>query len=224
MSGNDILAQRQLSLRDFCGIEADGKKRDPIDPPELRRYCLTLRDLIARRREFLLSRTLLGQRALPSDRDFTPEIAVVWHLLVGIAGAASYPPFEPGPYPRDRAVAALDRVVNWCDDATKRQRAAGTTQLPEALPPSPPAGPAGPSVDDEDVSILRALAEARPRRVSQDHIASRTKPRVSRRTVSERMPRLLADGLAALPRGKKMGYTITQPGLDLLKVASQPAP
>ncbi len=60
--------------------------------------------------------------------------------------------------------------------------------------------------------------------LTQNQIESSDKPHVSRRTVSERMPRLLADGLVALPQGKKKGYTITQSGLDVLKAATTSAP
>jgi predicted transcriptional regulator len=74
-----------------------------------------------------------------------------------------------------------------------------------------------PSVDDEDVSILRVLEKRRPLRLTQDQIAAATKPRVSRRTVAERMPQLEKEGLVQQPRGKKQGYVITAKGSDLLR-------
>jgi hypothetical protein len=73
-----------------------------------------------------------------------------------------------------------------------------------------------PSLDDEDVSILQALEKRDPLRLTQDQIAAKTSPRISRRTIANRMPRLVTAGLAALPHGKKQGYTITQQGRDLL--------
>jgi predicted transcriptional regulator len=74
-----------------------------------------------------------------------------------------------------------------------------------------------PSLDDEDLSILRALERRAPLRLTQDQIEIATSPRISRRTIAKRMPRLVSAGLAALPHGNKQGYTITQQGRDLLK-------
>jgi hypothetical protein len=82
---------------------------------------------------------------------------------------------------------------------------------------------AGASVDDEDLSVLRALARRFPHRLTQARIAAETNaPRVCRRTVAKRVPQLLREGLVALPRGKKGGYVITDAGRALLARAARP--
>src|SRR5262249_8133917 len=66
-------------------------------------------------------------------------------------------------------------------------------------PPAPEPGSSahldGLAVDEEDRQILRALAKRHPNLLTQDDIEVESK--VSRRTISERMPALLRDGLAA---------------------------
>jgi hypothetical protein len=78
-------------------------------------------------------------------------------------------------------------------------------------------GPDAPTVDDEDENILRTLKKAHPRRLTQDQIEARSHPRLSRRTVSDRMKCLLRDGLVTYPNGPKKGATITKAGLSLLR-------
>ncbi|HTU18786.1 MAG TPA: hypothetical protein VMG10_12060 [Gemmataceae bacterium] len=73
------------------------------------------------------------------------------------------------------------------------------------------------SLDDEDVSILQALQKRAPLRLSQDQIEAATSPRISKRTIATRMPRLVAAGLVAQPEGEKKGYILTQQGRDLLE-------
>jgi hypothetical protein len=135
MSDNRTLAKTLSSLRQLFGIEADEKKRDPSNPAELRQFCIKLRDWVSMRRERYLDHTAFGRLVLSKESDFTPQIEVVWCLLVQIAGADSYPSFMHGPYTRDKAAAALDRVVSWCDDVTRKLLAAQKPHLESVLHP-----------------------------------------------------------------------------------------
>jgi hypothetical protein len=75
------------------------------------------------------------------------------------------------------------------------------------------------SLDDEDLSILWALASRPKYLMNQGQIAAATtRPhRLGRSTVSHRIPRLEKPlGLVHRPRGKKHGYTITPKGLARL--------
>jgi hypothetical protein len=56
----------------------------------------------------------------------------------------------------------------------------------------------------------------RHRRLTQAQIAAQTKPRISLRTINDRMPRLLDADLVACPRGKRSGYVITPLGREVL--------
>src|SRR5262249_11683120 len=102
----------------------NSRSRDPMDATELREFCHNCRHWFSVRRDYLLSRTLIGQHALSPEHDFTSQIEAIWHHLVRIAGTAPYPPLENGPYTRSKAIAAIDRVVNWCDDPAHRLLAA----------------------------------------------------------------------------------------------------
>jgi hypothetical protein len=98
----------------------------------------------------------------------------------------------------------------------------GTAALP-SYEESPDAGL--PSVDDEDLSILRALARRAPLRLNLDQIEAATKsPRVSRRAVVPRVQRLLRLGLVARPGGPKGGHTLTPAGQSILAAATKSAP
>jgi hypothetical protein len=56
-----------------------------------------------------------------------------WHHLVCIAGTARYPCFEDRHYSSAAAVAALDRVVAWCDNQTTEATAKVPPDLGDAL-------------------------------------------------------------------------------------------
>jgi hypothetical protein len=75
-----------------------------------------------------------------------------------------------------------------------------------------------PSVDDEDVSILRALARRAPLLLNGDDLAQESN--VSRRTITCRMPRLLDCGLVEQPNGPKSGTGITPLGRRVLDAAT----
>jgi hypothetical protein len=99
--------------------------------------------------------------------------------------------------------------------------ATGLWELREvAAPPTnrdgKPAEPPGsiPAVDEEDVRILRALEKRAPVLLTQDEIEAES--RVSRRTISNRIPRLLSEGLVVQPKGTKSGTTISHSGRQLL--------
>lgn len=70
------------------------------------------------------------------------------------------------------------------------------------------------AVDEEDEQILRALLDDRPRLMKQDDIQAYA--RVSRKTISQRTPTLLASGLVTRPKGKNGGITITADGEQIL--------
>lgn len=92
-------------------------------------------------------------------------------------------------------------------------RLAVEAQAETATPP--------PSVDKEDMSILRGLAEVAPRRLRVYELEELTsKPRVSRRTISERLPALESAGLVKR-RGERGGLAITERGLEALAAAGR---
>jgi RIO-like serine/threonine protein kinase len=70
-------------------------------------------------------------------------------------------------------------------------------------------------LSEEDESILRALADQPFRLHTQDQIETASK--VSRRTISSRLPRLLECALVDQPDGLKSGTRITLRGLALLR-------
>jgi hypothetical protein len=118
--------------------------------------------------------------------------------------------FQSHPYAHQAQGRAHVRGIVWDKAWPLRQFLAKVGQEARPGPPAPP------TVDDEDEKILRALKKAYPRRLTQDQIEARSHPRVSRRTVSDRMPCLLRDGLVAYPNGPNKGVTITEAGLSLL--------
>jgi hypothetical protein len=83
-------------------------------------------------------------------------------------------------------------------------------------------GAEAPSVDETDLGILRALLNRAPLLLTQQLIEANSKPRVSQRTIADRMPYLISAGLAAYPRGKKGGATITPAGRAMLDRLSDP--
>ena len=146
---NETLPERLSSLRQLCGIDADGGKRDPSTAAELRQYCLQLRIWITHRREELLGGFSEGRAVLGEGTDYTTEVEVAWHHLVRIAAGQPYPPMGQGPFPRAAAAAALDRVVGWC---------AGQ---------SPPAGASSPA-DELRRKVEGGRARARKAQEQQD--------------------------------------------------------
>jgi hypothetical protein len=115
MPDNRTLAHHLSSLRQLFGIEDGGRKRDPINPAELRQFCLALRNWVSLRRDELLDYADGGRSALAKGSDFTPQVQAAWQHLISVAGNSPYPAFEAGPYPSDKAAAALDRIAQWCD-------------------------------------------------------------------------------------------------------------
>lgn len=108
------------------------------------------------------------------------------------------------------------------EPAAPSENQQGKGQSPErpaaSTPPAPLALVGGnlevPPVDDEDLSILRALEEATPRLLTRAQIASGS--HVSERTISKRMPKLLDARLAVQPNGPHSGTTIGEAGKELL--------
>ncbi len=74
--------------------------------------------------------------------------------------------------------------------------------------------PSLPPVDDEDIAILRVLADSAPQLLTLYEIAAVTK--ITRKTIGERLARMLGLNLAARPKGEKSGTTITTAGTALL--------
>jgi hypothetical protein len=74
---------------------------------------------------------------------------------------------------------------------------------------------ATPAVDDEDVSILHALAKRPQLLQTQDTIAANSD--VSRKTIAARIKDLLETRLVEQPKGPKRGTRITGKGLKFLK-------
>ena len=72
-----------------------------------------------------------------------------------------------------------------------------------------------------DTLILRGLASAHPRILTQEAISDATGnlPEVSVRTVQRRLGHLIERGLVCHPLGDRQGYTITEAGLRNLPVA-----
>jgi len=142
------------SLRDLCGIDEGGRKRDPASPAELRHFCQGLRNWIGQRREELLAHGALGSLV---EEDFTPEIEAMWIHLTRVAKERAYPPFEAGEYNRSRSVAAVDRVVAWCDGQPLNP--SGTAALQQAAKyAGPPKETA--SLDAETRFDLRSALDA----------------------------------------------------------------
>jgi hypothetical protein len=113
--------------------------------------------------------------------------------------------------------------ATWLQRRAERERARVRARLQEAaagvrlLTIAVGAVAPTPSVDEEDLAILRALAVQPHRRMSLDQIAAFTAhPRVGRRTVAARVPRLLAEKLVTRPRGKRSGYIVTPRGREVL--------
>jgi hypothetical protein len=71
-----------------------------------------------------------------------------------------------------------------------------------------------PAIDDEDERILRALQKAAPRLLNQYDLETNSK--VSRRTISKRLPQLLRYDLVSQPKGIKSGTIITPAGRTVL--------
>jgi len=156
------------------------------------------------------------------DRSAAPTVLRLWKHATVIQERFNWrcpaPPERPArPEEFGQAVAALREWARSIGEGHDTKWQSATRHAENKVPD------VSPSVDEEDLSILRALAERPNYRLNQDQIEARTKPRVSRRTISSRMPHLLSDGLVALPRGKKGGYTITPRGLDLLKATTPSA-
>jgi hypothetical protein len=97
---------------------------------ELRAFTLVCRAWVGRDRDYLLNLTPLGRKAAARSDDHFLIVQTVWDHLVRIAGnRAGWPPMEAGPYPPDRALAAFDRVIAWCDSRTIGPAPAGGRSL-----------------------------------------------------------------------------------------------
>jgi hypothetical protein len=152
-----------------------------------------LQDLLAARDYALVRPTT--DMALPR-----PAQDAIDRLFDAVAGR------DPRLYPTPCLCPDRAYVLRFFDQAIADLTGVQRTDLP------------APSGDDEDLSILRVLVKNSGLRLTLDQIASQTKgPRVSRRTVAARMPRLLEDGLVLRPRGKNQGHTIGPRGMELLE-------
>jgi hypothetical protein len=130
--------------RQAFGIEAGGRRRDPTSLGELKLLCLRLRDWIAYRNEELLNYWQTGRDDLRKGIDYTQDLEAIWYHVARLSGDVGYPPFEVGPYPRTRAVAALDRLIQHLavETAAKPQpsdNAPGGGVEPAGDPPAPAA-------------------------------------------------------------------------------------
>jgi DNA-binding transcriptional ArsR family regulator len=137
----------------------------------------------------------IGQKFAECDQDGTARF--LWIELCEDALPLMYQSGIFPPSPADVA-ATYDSEVN---GQTKRDDAETAGEAP--------------ALDDEDVRILRALAEQRPTLQTPDQIE--TGSRVSHRTISARLQSLRKDGLVQQPKGPKSGTAITKDGLNLLK-------
>jgi hypothetical protein len=72
------------------------------------------------------------------------------------------------------------------------------------------------SVDKEDELILRALANNPCLLFTVKALWTAVKRKVSVKVIAKRLTALLADGLAARPKGQKQGATITEAGKQLV--------
>jgi hypothetical protein len=96
----------------------------------------------------------------------------------------------------------------------------------QGAPPAPPAvrppaeertetkKPQPPSLDGEEVIILRTLSDAAPQLCNNYYLEA--KCTISRKTVGDRLRRLIELGLAHRPKGARKGTTITLQGAELL--------
>ncbi len=105
-------------LSDFrkrYGIRDQGRQRDPVTPTELKRVCRDLRSGVIRL-EGALDTTPIGQASLRERDLYTSNILALWHHFRDIAtdrGGSIAP--DKGPYSRNDALVAIDKVSSWCD-------------------------------------------------------------------------------------------------------------
>jgi hypothetical protein len=107
------------------------------------------------------------------------------------------------------AWAFAESLRGWADqiEAEENSRDALATQTP----------PAEPALDDEDLSILRALDKRPNLLLTRDQIAGWTSPAVGTKTIGKRIKGLLSHGLVKRPKGPKGGTAITENGRKLVE-------
>jgi hypothetical protein len=124
-----------------------------------------------------LGATPLGRAALESGKGYTGVVEAVWLLVRQIAGAAPYPPLNPGHYDQSSTLVTIDRVIRWC--ATQGQGAKATNPNknqvePAAHPPrftpsnSPSAPPANPFRQLEQFAWQKVYEEERARSLQRN--------------------------------------------------------
>jgi hypothetical protein len=130
---SDYSGQRRMPssdlLRQLHGTELPGPirpaeaqpRRNPVAVSELREVCEHLHDWVnpdpeKGKHRKLLSLTALGKVVWTDGVDYTAEMLWVWGLLRHIAGHRRFPEYRHCPYPPGETMAALDRVVNWCNE------------------------------------------------------------------------------------------------------------
>jgi hypothetical protein len=114
----------------------------------------------------------------------------------------------------------LDRMT-WEEIATVLRQAVERRQQSSGGAVSAPVTP-HPSLNEIDLSILRALVKRKGRLLTQVQIEPATQPRVTRRTISKRLQPLIIEGLIVQPAGKRGGYAITCKGRDLVEQLLKP--
>lgn len=68
------------------------------------------------------------------DYDYGPKLRPLWEHVVRAAGGRPYPPLGEGCYDLVRAQAAIDRVVQWCDERMNADSGEGEKPPPDETP------------------------------------------------------------------------------------------
>jgi hypothetical protein len=164
-------------LKQFGIDDGRGWKRAPETPAELQQFCRALCAWLGERRPRLLGSTPQGRAVLESGRGYTGVVEAVWILLRRIAGAAPYPPLNPGTYDQGSALETIDRVIRWC--AAQGQDAKGADpkkgQFEQAAHPlrstpngSPNAPPANPFRELEKFAWQKVYEEEKARSLQRN--------------------------------------------------------
>jgi hypothetical protein len=97
----------------------------PSTVGELRAHCLSERNLLP------------CWNWSNDDYDYGPKLLPLWEHVVRVAGGRPYPPLGEGRYDLVRAQAAIDRVVQWCDERMGEEPAASAGGRLEQTDPFP---------------------------------------------------------------------------------------
>ena len=113
----------------------------------------------------------------------------------------------------------LDAWVRWIDNAQSIEVAALAATTPTAPAGETPIGEL-PPLDDTEVKILRRLASSVGVVLTQEDLMARNAANADRKTVGNRLNRLMGDdvGYVKRPKGRKRGYIITSRGVERLRL------